>query len=125
MGASRVLIVAPLVLIGVGAGWLLTELQAVPNVDWVWIVALVLSGVMVFLLSGFHKLSFVVGGFFLVSAGFSFARQRGLLTVNIELPLLMISAGVLMLLARLLPVPEPPWLVSPRGAHDGESGSSE
>ncbi|RMG39939.1 MAG: hypothetical protein D6725_04330 [Planctomycetota bacterium] len=110
MGKSKLTVAAPLVLIGVGAGWLLTELEVVPHVDWVWIVALALSGVLIFVLSGFHKLSFVGGGFFLLAAAFSFARQQGMISLRIELPTLLIGTGVLMLLARILPIPEPPWL---------------
>jgi hypothetical protein len=103
--------VVPILLIILGTGWLLTTLKVVPQVDWVWTLGLAFTGVLVFLLSGFDKVSVAVGPFFLIAAGLSVLRQTGRLHTNIEVPILVITAGVLMLVAHLKWIPAPKWLV--------------
>lgn len=109
MTNGRTLIV-PLVLIAVGLGWLLTELEILPGIDWVWTLGLAVVGLLAFLVSGFDKVSIVLGPFFLAAAGLSLLRQRSLITLEVELPILIMLAGALLLFARLPTIPAPRWL---------------
>jgi hypothetical protein len=46
-------------------------------------------------------------------------RQTGRLTVNTEVPILVIVAGVLLLIARLPAIPVPEWVI-PEGKAGGQ-----
>jgi hypothetical protein len=101
-------LVLPILLITLGVGWLLTTLGIVPEVDWVWTLGVALIGVLSFALGGFDKVTFVCGTFFLLASFLSVLRQTGRLRIDVEIPVLVIAAGVLILLAAL---PAPRWLV--------------
>jgi hypothetical protein len=101
----------PVLLIILGIGWLLTTLHVVPQVDWVWTLGVALTGILVFILSGFDKVSVAVGPFFLVASGLSVLRQTGQLSVDLEIPILVIAAGILMLIAHTKAIPAPKWLI--------------
>jgi hypothetical protein len=103
-------LVIPILLITLGVGWLLTTMGVVPQVDWVWTLGVALVGILAFALGGFDKLTFVVGSFFLLASILSILRQTGRLGVNIEIPVLVIAAGPLMLVALMRFIPVPRWL---------------
>jgi hypothetical protein len=106
-------LVIPILLIVLGVGWLLTTMGIVPQVDWVWTLGVALVGILAFVLGGFDKVTFVVGTFFLLASLLSVLRQTGRLAVNIEIPVLVIAAGVLMLFALSRFIPIPNWLEEP------------
>jgi hypothetical protein len=100
-------------LITLGVGWLLTTLNVMPQIDWVWTLLVGLVGVLTFALGGIDKVTVVVGPFFILASILSVLRQTGQLTIEVEIPLLVIAAGVLMLVARMNAIPPPSWLVHP------------
>lgn len=101
----------PLLLIAVGTGSLLTNLGVAPGIDWVWTLGLAVIGLLAFALSGFDKVTVVIGPFFLLASFLSILRQTDRLHVNVEVPILVISAGVLFLVARLPAIPMPKWII--------------
>ncbi len=105
------MLVVPILLITLGVGWLLTTLGVVPQVDWVWTLGVALVGILTFALGGFDKVTVVVGTFFLLASFLSILRQTGRLSIDIEIPVLVIAAGVLMLVAQLRFIPVPRWLM--------------
>jgi len=50
----------------------------------------------------------------MIASCLSLMRQTNRLTLNIEVPILVIVAGLLMLVARLPSVPAPQWLAEQR-----------
>jgi hypothetical protein len=101
-------------IIVVGVGWLLTGLGIGPGIDWIWTLGLGVIGVLAFVVSkGFDKISVVIAPFFLLASLLSVLRQTGQLSLNIEVPILVISIGVLLLVAQLPAVPKPDWVVEP------------
>jgi hypothetical protein len=104
-------LVIPILLITLGVGWLLTTLGIVPEVDWVWTLGVALVGILAFALSGFDKVTVVVGTFFLIASALSILRQTERIAINIEIPVLVITAGVLMLIAQLRVIPVPKWVL--------------
>src|SRR3954453_19354039 len=104
-------LVIPISLIVLGTGWLLTTLNVVAQIGWVWTLGVAFTGVLVFLVSGFDKVSVAVGPFFLIAAILSVLRQSGRLELNLEIPILVISAGLLLLIARSKSIPAPAWLI--------------
>jgi hypothetical protein len=101
-----------LLIVAVGVGWLLTSLGYGPGINWVWIMGLGVAGVLAFVVSGgVDKASVVVGPFFLVSSGLSILRQAGTLKLETEVPLLVITFGVLLFIAQLRVVPVPHWYI--------------
>ena len=100
----------PILLIMLGVGWLLTTMGVVPQVDWVWTLGVALVGILAFAIGGFDKVTFCVGTFFLLASLLSILRQTGRLGVDIEIPVLVIAAGVLMLVAQMRFIPLPRWL---------------
>lgn len=107
---SKKAIAAPLLIVAVGIGWLLNVWGLLPAVDWVWTLLLALAGLLSFLLCGFNKLTFVVGPFLLVASLFSVLRQMGRLSLNEEVPYLVILLGVLWLAGEFLRLPNPEWM---------------
>jgi len=102
-------------IITVGIGWLLTVLHILPGVNWVWVLALGVLGALVLILGGVNKLTIVVGPFLILATFFSLLRQTGRLSLDVEVPSLVIAAGALLLIARVAPIPAPHWLKeSPR-----------
>jgi len=110
MQKDRSSLIVGILLVAVGGGWLLSSLGFIPTVDWAWTLGLAMVGVLAVILSGFDKVSFVVSGFFGLASLFSILRQTGTLTAEVEVPLLVLAAGVLLLLARSPAIPPPRWI---------------
>uniref|UniRef100_A0A7C2JYT8 Uncharacterized protein n=1 Tax=Schlesneria paludicola TaxID=360056 RepID=A0A7C2JYT8_9PLAN len=107
-----------LLITAVGIGWLLTSLGYGPGINWVWIMALGVAGVLTFIVSGgVDKASIVVGPFFLISSGLSILRQSGQLKADTEVPILVITVGLLMFVSQLRFIPVPSWYIA--GPLDG------
>ena len=100
-----------LLVITVGVGWLLTALDYVPTVNWVWTLGLAIVGLLAYVISGgVDKVSVILGPFFLAASVMSVMRQTGRLATNVEAPILVILAGVLLAVAWLPAVPLPGWV---------------
>jgi hypothetical protein len=99
-------VVAPLFLIAIGVGWLLSAKQVLPGVSWIWILLLATAGLSILLARRLTRSSLIVGPFLLLCATGSFLRQTGRISAEIEIPALIIALGVLLLIARLAPLPE-------------------
>lgn len=110
MQNDRSTLILGVLLVAVGGGWLLSSLGFIPTVDWAWTLGLAVVGVLAVALSGFDKVSFVVSGFFGLASFFSILRQTRLLSMDVEVPLLVLSAGLLLLMARSRAIPMPRWL---------------
>lgn len=111
MTPDKKTLIFPVLLIAVGAGWLLTTLGVVPGVDWVWALSLAVVGFLAFAVCGFDKITFVVGPFFMIASCLAVLRQTGRLDTDVEVPVLVILAGVLMLVARHPSIPAPQWML--------------
>lgn len=110
---GRAPLVIPILIIVVGVGWLLTAQGFGPGINWVWTLGLGTIGILTFLTSkGFDKVSVVIGPFFLLASLLSVLRQSGRLSLDIEIPVLVISIGILLLLAQLPAIPKPGWFVA-------------
>ena len=96
--------------IALGAAWLLNTLGVIPGVDWLWTGGLGVAGILVIAANGINKFTFVIGLFLLVGSVFSVLRQTGRLRADIEIPVLFIIFGVLLLLSLLLPLATPEFL---------------
>lgn len=101
---------APLALIVVGTGWLLSNIGVAPQINWVWTLSLAGLGVLMLLVSGVDKLSIVFAPLLLVASGLSVLRQSGRLSLDIEAPILVILMGVLLLIARSPRIRAPSWI---------------
>ena len=101
----------PILLITFGAGWLLTTLGFAPGVDWIWTLCIAVVGLVAFVVGGLNKVTVVIGPFCILASCLSLLRQTGRLSLNVEVPILVILAGVLLLVARLPAIPMPEWVV--------------
>jgi hypothetical protein len=99
----------PILIIAVGVGWMLTVHHVLPGVNWIWLLMLAIAGVLVIIVGGPDKVTLVIGPFLIIATMFSLLRQTGRISIDSEVPALVILLGVLMLLVRLLPVPAPKW----------------
>ena len=111
MNANRQSIVLPVLLIGVGGGWLLSVMGIVPEINWVWTLGLAVFGFLTFAVGGLDKMTVVVGTFFIVTSCLSVLRQTGHLPLDYEVPILVMVAGALMLVARHPSIPIPQWVL--------------
>jgi hypothetical protein len=109
---DRKTLILPILLIGVGVGWLLTTLNITPGVNWAWTLSLSAVGVVAFIVD-FDKMTFVAGSFFIVAGLLSLLRQTDRIDIDVEVPILVIVAGVLLLLARHPAIPIPKWVHDP------------
>ena len=110
-GSTRILVFFSLLIIAVGVGWLLSALEVMPGVDWLWTGCLLVLGVATFVVSGgVDKVSLVFGPLFLFAGVMSVFRQAGALALAVELPVLVIALGVLRLVAQHPAVPTPRWV---------------
>lgn len=98
-------IAVALLVIAVGTAWLLNTLEIIPGVNWIWTAGLAAGGVLMLMLGGLNKLTFVVGPFLIIASIFSLLRQRGTIDIDQEVPYLVIALGVLLLLAALSNLP--------------------
>ena len=110
MQKDRTSLILGLLLVAVGGGWLLGSLGFIPSVDWAWSLGLAVVGVLAIVLSGFDKVSFVIAGFFGLASVLSVLRQMGVVKVEVEVPVLVIAAGVLLIAARSEAIPLPRWI---------------
>ena len=98
--------VPALILIGIGAAFLLNNLQVIPVYEiWrYWPVALVVVGLFR-LVDSVHMNEKLIGGVLIVVGGLLLCGTLGLFTItwNMLWPLILIAAGVLLLVQRLSP----------------------
>lgn len=111
MDARKSTLVVPVLMIAVGTGWLLGTLEIIPNINWIWTAGLAAAGLLPFIASGVDKVSVVIGPTFLVASILSVLRQTEKISFDMEVPILVIVAGVLMIVARAPAFPSPAWLI--------------
>ena len=99
--------VVPILVIVVGIGWLLNLQGLIPNVDWIWTCLLGVLGILLLAVGGIDKLTAVIGPFLIVSSICSLLRQTGNLSVEKEVPILILALGILLLAANMLKLPAP------------------
>jgi hypothetical protein len=112
MHPNKLGLIIPILLITLGAGWLLTTLGVAPGIDWVWTLGLAIVGLMTLVIGGFDKVTVVLGPFFIIASVLSVLRQTDRLVVDTEVPILVIVAGILLLVARSPAVPLPKWITA-------------
>jgi hypothetical protein len=112
MNGNKKALAAPILIIALGVGWLLTAQNIVPGVNWIWVVGLGVTGVLI-LAASIDKVTAVVGPFLIAATFFSLMRQTGRISVDTEVPWLVIVFGTLMLLAKILSIPLPAWITEP------------
>lgn len=111
-GSDKKSLIVPILLIALGSGWMLNVMDVLPGVDWGWSLGLGAVGILVFVLSGFDKFTIVVGPMFLTASMLSVMRQTGRLSLDMEVPLLVIFLGFLLLVARASGIPNPSWIMN-------------
>ncbi len=97
-----------------GTFWLLSTLHYLPDIDWLWVIALAVTGLVPLLITGLNKFSFVFCGFMFACSAASVLRQTHLVRLNIAFPSLIIALGLLTLLSIVLPLRLPVWLEATR-----------
>ena len=102
-------LIAALLLIAVGSGWLLNSFKIVPGVNWVWTLGLGLIGIAWLGIGGINKMTAVLGPFLIAASILSYFRQTGRLDQSHELPGLMVLLGVLILVSCSQSIPAPAW----------------
>ena len=113
MTPDKKALVLPVLVITVGIGWLLSTLGIVPDIDWVWTLGLAIVGFLSFIVAGFDKVTFVTGPFFIITSCLSVLRQTDRIAIDVEVPILVIVAGVLLLVALHPAIPIPKWILEP------------
>ena len=109
--SDRKTLILPLLIIGIGTGWLLTTLGIVPGINWIWTLGLAVVGILSFAVSGIDKSTVLIGPFFIIASCLSVLRQTGRISLDVEVPILVIVIGILLLLARSKAIPLPDWMV--------------
>ena len=95
----------PIIIILFGVSWLLAEYNLVDVSQTLWTGGLFISGCALLMAKGFNKESFVPGSFLLICAIFSILRAANLITIEKEMPILVIIIGVLLIFNRTALIP--------------------
>jgi len=107
-------IVLAILIMALGAAWLLNTLHVLGGVDWVWTGSIGAAGILTLAWTKVNKVTFLVGSFLLIGSVFSVLRQRGQISPDVEVPILVIVFGVLFLVAQLPMIPLPEVIVKAR-----------
>ncbi|QDS91963.1 hypothetical protein FF011L_06990 [Roseimaritima multifibrata] len=121
MSPEKKSLLLPVLLITIGTGWLLSTLGIAPEIDWVWTLGLAVIGLLTFAVGGFDKFTVVIGPFFILASGLSVLRQTNRLQPDIEIPIFVIAAGVLLMIARTRSIPIPNWIDQAATQRDTEN----
>jgi hypothetical protein len=105
MKSRKPAIAISFLIVALGVAWLLNAMSVAPELDWIWIIGLGVSGILLLTATRLDRFNFVAGLSLIVSSVLAALRQSGKITVNIEAPVLFITVGILLLLAQLLPLP--------------------
>ena len=108
---GKIAVLVPILIITVGVGWLLNSLGALPGVNWAWTLLLGTVGLVTLATGGINKVTVVIGPFLLIASVLSVMRQTGRLSINVEVPCLVIALGVLLLISMLSSLPAPDWIL--------------
>ncbi|MDH3584677.1 MAG: hypothetical protein OER86_10720 [Phycisphaerae bacterium] len=123
MEDSKGILTISILVIALGICWLLEAMKVLENVDWVLIGMLVVGGILTMTIGGVDKVTVVVGPFLILTGIFAFLRQREIFTLELMVPTLVISLGLLMLLSTLSPLGRPKWLEDEDAADDQAPGA--
>jgi amino acid transporter len=105
MNSRKPAIAISFFIVAIGIAWLLNAMHVVPNLDWIWIIGLGVSGILLLTITRLDRFNFVAGLSLIVSSVLAVLRQTGRITVNVEAPVLFITVGILLLVAQILPLP--------------------
>lgn len=95
----------PIVMIVLGAVWLLSNLNWLPEVHWLWILGLAGAGIAILLLDGVTKSSIVAGPLLILAGVMSFLHHYYYVGWRFIIPVMLIAAGMMMLIARSGSIP--------------------
>jgi hypothetical protein len=109
----------------IGIAWLLNTLNFIGGVDWIWTGLLGASGLIALAWGKLNKFTFIIGAFLVVSSVFSILRQTGIMSVNVEIPLLVIAFGAVLLIAQLPFIPLPKMVLDMKEEAAREKASSK
>lgn len=110
----------PILIIVIGMGLLFESKKIMPQVDWIWILGLLTVGTLILLINGITRLTIVVGPFLIICSVLSFLRQNAYMESGTEVPILIISVGILSLLSIMCDLPKS-YLLSGDVADTSES----
>lgn len=106
MKTSKSAIAISLLIIALGIGWLLNKLQVFGGqIDWIWVSALGISGLLLLTLAKLDRFNFVVGTSLILCSILAVLRYLKVVEIDIEAPILFISVGLLLLLAHIFRLP--------------------
>ncbi len=107
-------IILSLLIMAIGTAWLLNTLHFFGGVDWIWTVSLAAAGLLALAWGKVNKITFLVGSFLLIGSVFSVLRQTGIISIDVEVPIMVIIFGALFMVAQLPIIPLPQAIVELR-----------
>ena len=98
-------LIVPILISIFGLCWLLAEMKIFDVGKMMWTLGLFSSGIILLTYLGFSKTTFVVGSMLVIGSGLSLLRYNGYITMEHELPVLVILLGLLMAIntTRIIP----------------------
>ncbi|HVT83099.1 MAG TPA: hypothetical protein VHM90_20850 [Phycisphaerae bacterium] len=117
-------VVISLLIIAIGIAWLLNTLHFIGGVDWIWTISLGAAGLLTLAWGRINKFTFVMGLFLVVGSVLSVLRQTGAISVEVEVPVLVIIFGLLFLIAQLPIIPLPQAVVRMKEAEKQNAAKS-
>jgi hypothetical protein len=124
MKGSRNALVVAILLITLGTAWLLEIHHIGAPVSWPWPMLLTVIGALFLLVYGLNKITVVLGPFLIIGAVTNVLCQVNWMSVRSVIPSLVVAAGVLILLAYLLPLPLPEFMKDDNAAAPSDDPSA-
>ena len=98
-------LIVPFLVTIFGICWLLAEMKIFDIGKMLWTLGLLSSGILYLTYLGFSKTTFVIGSMLIIGSGLSLLRYNGKLTIEHELPVMVVILGVLLAIntTRIIP----------------------
>jgi hypothetical protein len=93
-----------------GVLWLLSALGLLPRVNWLWLIALLATGIVPVIVAGLNKFSFAFCLTMCAWAVVSLLEQTGVMRMKVAFPTVVICAGAAMTLSLFLSLRWPAWM---------------
>ncbi len=97
-----------------GLGWFLNVISILPKVNWFLTLSVAACGLIFLITDKINKFNFVIGMFLITVSISSIFRQLEKITLDMEVPVLVIVLGLLMFIAQAMKLPNPDWIIDKR-----------
>ena len=112
----------PILIIATGIGWMLSSNNVLPGVNWAFVLLMAVAGILA-MINQLTKVSIVLGPMLMIGSVVLVMLQTEKIKIEMGLPIMVITFGILMLIARFSSLPDGMMTASDdeKSKEDGEN----